>query len=172
MSGIAAAVAGSALIGGASSIISSNRASRTAGETRDAQIAYAERAEGRARRDANRLIPEATDARNQGLQNQIDFLSQAAPLSLNAFQQGNVGAQEILAGSAPQIQNAIMGLPINYDFLAPRTIDYDLEGLLAGAPVISQPPVQPQSAPASSRQDFQLQSPAFYANQFFRGGFR
>lgn len=143
MSGIAAAVAGSAIIGSVTSRNASKRAASTAQNTTDQQLNYMAEQEAQAREDVNRLIPQATQSRLQGQQRAMDLLGQGAPMTMQAMQQGNVGAQDILAGSMPQIQNALMGGNVNYGFMQPRQINVNLEQLLSGVPDVFTPPQSP-----------------------------
>jgi hypothetical protein len=73
-----------------------------------------------AREDVNRLFPEAAQSRLQGFQGAQDIFASSVPQQLNAFQQGNLQAQTT-AGLAPQqIQNALLGLPVDFGFLQPQ----------------------------------------------------
>lgn len=151
MSAIAVAIGtvGAAVVGGISSRNASKRAAETAADTTADQLAYMQAAENRARDDINRLFPQATERRAQGMQQQMDFLSSALPTTMNFMQQGNVGAQNVLAGSMPQIQNAILGGgPIDYGFMQPQQIDYQqpVQDLLAGLPQVWQEPVPEPAA--------------------------
>ena len=152
MSGIATAIAGSAIIGGIASDRASSRAADTAAETSDAQLAYMRDAENRAREDIDRLFPLADESRRRGAQQQMDILSQTMPATIDFMQQGNVGAQGVLAGGMPQIQNAIMGGPVNYDFLQPQQMDYQstLQDLLSGVPSVwTQPTAEDPALPTT-----------------------
>ena len=146
MSGIIAAAAsvGTAAIGAYQSNKASNKAAQTAQETSEAQLAYMRESENRARDDINRLYPQATERRNQGYQQQMDFLGSALPVTMDAMQQGNFNAQQVLAGSMPQYQNAILGGAVDYGFAQPQRIDMSsqIEGLLSGLPQLYSPPEQ------------------------------
>ena len=93
MTMIAAAVIGSAVIGGAVSAYSSNKASKAAGKASDEQIAFSKEMADRSRDDINKFLPQATDARNEGFQQQMNFLNKTLPTTMDMFQQGNVGAR-------------------------------------------------------------------------------
>lgn len=160
---------GSSVIGGIFSDRASSKAADTAQKTSDAQLAYTQEQSDQARGDINRLIPQATDRRNQGYQQQMNFLGQALPVTTNLAQQGNVGAQNVVAGSIPQIQNALMGGQVNYDFMQPQQIDYQsqISQLLAGLPqVYSQ---EQQSAPPTRQETMQQRSQDFLS-QLAGGG--
>ena len=63
------------------------------------------------RQDVLAAFPKAQEARRQGFQGALDVFGQSIPQQLQAFQGGNVGAQQALLGGLPQQQNAILGLP-------------------------------------------------------------
>lgn len=79
--------------------------------------------EGRA--DINRLFPEAQQMQQAGFQGALDIFGQALPQQANVFQQGNVGAQQALLSGLPQMNQAILGGPIDYSALQPQTLDFD-----------------------------------------------
>lgn len=141
MSGVATAIAGAAVVGAIASDKASSKASKTAQQTTDKQLAFQQDQADKARADINQLFPQATQRRNQGYQQSMDFLSSALPATLGFMQQGNVGAQNVIAGSMPQIQNAILGGNIDYSFMQPQQIDYQqqLASVLAGLPTIYDP---------------------------------
>jgi len=171
MSGIAAAVAGSAIIGAVASRSGSRRAADTAQKTSDEQLNYMAEQEGKARQDINKFIPAATQSRLAGTQQAMDLLSRSAPMTMDAFQQGNMGAQNILAGSMPQIQNALMGGAVNYDFMQPQRVNVDLQGLLAGVPNVYNPPRQEDQSPPGNVPAPNIGIPdIFKGNQFAAGG--
>ena len=109
MSGIAAAIAGSAVIGA----ISSNKASKKAAKASEKSAATAagetRRAADEARADVNRLFPQAQMAGQQGFQAALDVFGQSVPAQQQAFQGGNVAAQQQILNGLPQIQNALFG---------------------------------------------------------------
>ena len=84
---------------------------------------YIERATKEARSDIFKLFPEAQQSRQAGISAGLDFLKQSTPQQIGAFQQGNVGAQELIAAGLPQIQNAILGNPVDMRQIQPRQID-------------------------------------------------
>lgn len=98
-----------------------------------------------ARQDVTDIFPEAQRVGAEGFQGALDVISQGLPQQLGAFQQGNIGAQQIISQSLPQIQNAILGLPVNQAAFQPRNINFDpsfLQNLTAPrtSPVALQPP--------------------------------
>lgn len=118
------------------------RAADVARDSNDAQLQYLAASEQKARDEANRLYPEAEEARNQGYQRSMDFLSGAQQPIMNAMQDGNVGAQNVLAGAAPQMQNAILGGPVDYSFMQPQRLDFGLQDMLSGVPTLYEEPAQ------------------------------
>lgn len=146
MSGIAAAAitAGAAVVGGAMQARGARKAADTAGAASDRQLAYLKESEDRARNDINTLTPQAIDAAQQGYQNQLDLYKQSIPMTMDMFGQGNMNAQNTIAGSAPQAANAILGGPVNFDFMQPQAVNYDISGLLSNVPDVWQQPQQQQ----------------------------
>ena len=84
----------------------------------------AERAK-EARADVSALFPAADVNRNLGLQSALDVIGQTTPQQLSAFQQGNVGAQQQLLAGLPQIQNALLGRPVDLSGLQTQTLPID-----------------------------------------------
>ena len=152
MSGIATAIAGSAIIGSIASNKASKRAAGAAENSTREQIEFMKEQADQARSEINKYIPMATQSRNQGFQRQADFLSSALPTTMGMMQQGNMGAQDVLAGSMPQIQNALMGGNVDYGFLQPRKINYQqaVQDILSGFPSIYEEPSQQQGQQGSA----------------------
>ena len=110
----AAVIAGGATLGAAAlDAKSSKNAVKSAERQKAASQAYIEKQIAQARSDIFKLFPAAQESRQQGLQSGIDLYSQAYPAMMNTFQQGNVGAQNALIQGLPQIQNAILGGPVD-----------------------------------------------------------
>lgn len=116
--------------------------------------AFIEKQTALARSDANRLFPQAQQRIGAGTQAAIDINAQAVPASLAPFQQGNVQAQQALLAGLPQIQNALLGMPVDMGALQPQQVNYDasflqqqLPQLLSGQ-VPQQAPTVAQTAPA------------------------
>ena len=78
-----------------------------------------------ARGDALALAPGAFQNRMLGGQAALDVMGQTIPQQMDVYQQGNVGAQSALLAGLPQIQNAILGLPVNMGALQPQQLNYD-----------------------------------------------
>lgn len=84
-----------------------------------ASQAFIEKQVAQARADIFKLFPAAQESRNQGLQAGLALYKQAYPAMMNTFQQGNVQAQNVLTQGLPQIQNAILGNPVNLQGIQP-----------------------------------------------------
>jgi hypothetical protein len=114
MSGIATAIAGSAIVGGVVANNASNRAvdaQEAAGEKASQQLAAAT---GQARGDLFKLFPSSQQNMQQGYQGALDVFKQSLPQQAGAMQAGNVAAQNQLLTGMPQFQNAILGAPVDY----------------------------------------------------------
>ncbi len=85
---------------------------------------------GQARADVSALFPSAQRVGAEGFQGALNVIAGGIPEQLAAFQGGNVGAQQTLGQTLPQIQNAILGLPVNQAaFQQPQTISPNLSFL-------------------------------------------
>ncbi len=76
-------------------------------------------------KQAETLFELSGKNRTTGAQRSLEILGQTIPQQLSAFQQGNVGAQEQLLAGLPQVQNALLGLPVDLSGLQPRQIPVD-----------------------------------------------
>lgn len=95
----------------------------SAEEQKAASQAFIEKSIAQARSDIFKLFPKAQDARTQGLQAGIDLYKQAYPAMMDTFQQGNVGAQNMLLAGLPQANNALTGAaPVDLSGLQAMTI--------------------------------------------------
>ena len=100
---------GGALIGAKSSKDASKAA--TQGQE-NAQVANTQMA-NQARGDVSRLFGDASNVRGETFGNTMNFLNQSIGSQISPFQQGNMAAQNQVARGLPQIQNAIMGNPVD-----------------------------------------------------------
>lgn len=101
---------------------------------------FIEQQAGQARADVSSLFPGAQQVQAQGAQGALDVIGQGIPAQLQAFQQGNVGAQQALQTTLPQFQAAILGQPVDFSAFQPVDLGFDasfLQGLQA--PQIQQP---------------------------------
>lgn len=73
-----------------------------------------------ARSDIMNLFPAAEQNLLAGAGAALDVFNQITPAQAQMFQQGNVGAQNVLAGALPQMQNAILGGQVDYSFMQPQ----------------------------------------------------
>jgi hypothetical protein len=76
---------------------------------REDSQAFIERQIERARGDLFKLYPDAQRSRRLGAQAGLNLLGQSIPKQIEAFQGGNVAAQNMLMQGLPQAQNAILG---------------------------------------------------------------
>lgn len=113
-----ALLAGAAASGGAAYLDrkSNKDAVKSAERQKQQSQEFIERQIKQARADIFKLFPAAQESRQKGLDAGLHLYSQAYPAMMNSFQQGNVGAQQALIAGLPQMQNAIMGDPVNMNF--------------------------------------------------------
>lgn len=118
--GIETIIGGVGLALGAKSARDDNKNAQKANDIAQQQRAdsqaYIERMTKQARQDVFKLFPQAQKSRQQGLDSSYDLYKRLVPIQADIFQQGNMGAQDMLAKGLPQIKNAIMGNPVNTDF--------------------------------------------------------
>lgn len=82
---------------------------------------FAEQARG----DVMSLFPQAQQTNLAGYQGALDVFNQSAPQQMQMAQQGNQNAQAALLAGLPQMNNAILGAPIDYSALQPQSVSYD-----------------------------------------------
>lgn len=108
-----------------------------------------------ARGDVLGLFPEASQARNLGFQAALDVLGQSIPAQLQAFQQGNVGAQQNILAGLPQFRSAILGGQFDPSAFQPTTLGFD-----AGFAQQTLPTFTEQAAPRTAVQQQQQRQQA------------
>lgn len=110
-----ALIAGAVASGGAAILDSKSQRDsvKSAERQKAASQAYIDKAIKDARSDIFKLYPAAQQSRQQGLQSGLDLFRQAYPAMTQAFQGGNVAAQNQLLAGLPQMNNAILGRPVN-----------------------------------------------------------
>ena len=81
---------------------------------------------GQAREDAFNLFPQAQEERRRSFQQALGLLQGALPQQTGTFQQGNVAAQNQILAGLPQIQNAILGRPVDLSALQATQVPIDL----------------------------------------------
>jgi len=134
----------SSIFGGGTSGASEQSQQAQIQANRDA-LAFIEQQSEQARGDIVPLFGQAQDVLAQGTQGALDVISGGLPAQFDAFQQGNVLAQQQLQSTLPQFQNAILGLPTQFPQQA-QTITPDFgfsQGLVA-------PQVQPAALQPSA----------------------
>ena len=129
----AAAIAtGGTLLAAKKSSDATKKAAKSAAQGQSNALGASTAATGQARGDVNRLFDEATQSRQQGFGNALDFTAGAIPQQIAPFQQGNLAAQQQLSRGLPQIQNALLGQPVDLSGFqgrqigSPRDFQFDL----------------------------------------------
>jgi hypothetical protein len=125
---------------------SAQEANATALKQREASQAFIEKQVNQARGDIFKLFPVAQQARQQGIQSGFNLYKAALPTQTQYFQQGNIEAQKQQLAGLGQIQNAILGRPINQNALRPGVVekgDYGAFGGLERFRPVNSPILQP-----------------------------
>ena len=112
--GLAAAVAGAAVVGAVATTSASKRAVKAQEKGNTQASAQLEKATAAARNDLFKLYPAAQQNMQQGYQGALDVFKNTLPQQASTFQAGNVAAQNQLLAGMPQFQNAILGAPVDY----------------------------------------------------------
>lgn len=86
---------------------------------------FIEQMQTQARSDAIPLFGAAQQNINKGAQAALDVYSKALPQQTQAIESGSRSAQAMLLAGFPQIQNAILGLPVNTQGAQPLTYSAD-----------------------------------------------
>lgn len=79
----------------------------------------------RASREAADALPSAIHAATEGVQQGLNVMGEVIPHQFDAFNQGNVGAQQQILAGMPMHDAAIRGQAIDYGSLQPVNINYD-----------------------------------------------
>lgn len=123
--GTAAALTVGSVAGGLlSNNASKKAASQQSRSDKKARAAVKDAAE-QARSDIFDRLDTSEDYSRQGYQDALDVFAQTIPQQANTFTQGNLNAQQAILAGLPQIQNAILGAPINYNAFQPTAITPD-----------------------------------------------
>ena len=117
IAGVGATV-GSAVIGSRAS----SKAADSARAGQDKAFDATSAAANSARNDVNSLFGKSADIRRQTFGDTADFLNQSIGRQIQPFQEGNMAAQEQVSSALPQINNAIMGNPVDFSGFAPKQI--------------------------------------------------
>lgn len=147
-------IAAGAVVGAAAIGAKGNKDATKAGikGQEKSQAAY-DAAVKNAKVDINALFGKAEKSRSKGFGNALDFISGAPARQIAPLQAGNQNAQSTVASGLPQIQNAIMGLPVDFSGLQPKSVgspesfNLDLSRFLPQPEPVQPAPVQPPPAP-------------------------
>jgi len=138
--GIAKVVAGPVL-----GAISSKRAAKKAKKGQRRALAATKSASEQASSTVKDLFGQAREARTQGFDRGLNFLAGAPESQITPFQTGNIQAQEQISRGLPQIQNALLGRPVDLTgFQAqsvgdPASFNFDLSGVRPDRPAEPDP---------------------------------
>jgi hypothetical protein len=110
---------------------------------------FIEQQTNQARGDIFQLFPTAQQARQQGIQSGFNLYKAALPTQTQYFQQGNIQAQNQQLAGLGQIQNAILGRPINQGALKAGVVqqmDYNAYGGLERFRPVNSAPLMPSGS--------------------------
>ena len=97
-------------------------------------------------------FPQAQAQRDASTLAAMGVYADTAPQAFDMFSGGNFGAQQVTAAAPMQIQNALLGLPVDYNFLQPRQQQADFGFMSQGLPQAPQvaatlpPEISPETA--------------------------
>ncbi len=117
-----AALIGGSILGAVSSRNASKRVSSSQREGQDQAIAAQKESTAQARGDAIPLFQNAQQNALQGFQGALDVFGQTIPQQFEAFQGGNVGAQNAILAGLGQQQAAILGQQLDPNALQAQTL--------------------------------------------------
>lgn len=89
-------------------------------------ITATKKATDKAELQLHKLFPAAQQNLQQGFQGALDVFGQSLPSQVQAFQQGNVGAQQQLLAGLQQQQNALFGNQVDFSQLQPVQAQADV----------------------------------------------
>lgn len=115
----AAAIGGASILGAVVGSKSQSKAQKAQAKSSDAAIRATQQAQAQARGDLFKLFPAAQQNLQQGFQGALDVFGKSLPAQTQAFQQGNVGAQQQLLAGLGQQQNALFGNQVDMSQLQP-----------------------------------------------------
>lgn len=145
MSVITAAVivGGSAIAAASISSSAAKDAAKTAAEGQTEALTAVSGSVEQARGEVLPLFEGARESAQQGIGAGIEFLTGAIPQQIEPFRAGNVAAQQQLTRGLPQIQNAILGNPIDLSGFQARKIPFQGFNLPTTPATIRPPATQP-----------------------------
>ena len=145
MSGVATAIAGSAIIGGISSNQNSKRAINAQEDQNARNEQFIREQAIKARGDVLPLYDAARENRGIGTQAAMDVVNDAMPEMSRLLREGNLGAQQTLLAGLPQANNAILGLPVDYNALQPQEVSPSYAWALRSLPQFINPTLPEQT---------------------------
>lgn len=107
-------------------------------QQREQSLAFIREQMGQAQNNLMTYFPQAQQSRQQGYNAAMGLMGSTFQPMLDAYQGGNMMAQQALLSGLPQQNNAILGGPLNYNFAQPQRIQIDpraLAGLTNPAPL-------------------------------------
>jgi hypothetical protein len=147
MSWVAAAVAGSAIVGGVVSSSNAKKGVKAQEKQNEANEAFIREQAINARNDAEPLYDAAQQNRGIGTQAALDTFAQTIPEQGRMLQDGNYQAQgQILAG-LPQSNNALMGMPVDYSQLQAQKLDPNYDWARQQVPQFVNPELRQRTNP-------------------------
>lgn len=149
----AAVLAVSSIGGALASNSASKKAVKASASAADKASLQTLQSKNRARQDLELLFPQAQQSANQGFQSALDVFGQSVPAQSNAFQQGNIGAQQAILSGLPQIQNALFGNQVDFSQMQPFQVQQpDTSFLNQQTPVTIQNQINAEQAAAAEQQ--------------------
>lgn len=102
-------VAAAAVIGAVGTNVAANKSANAQKDAAKVATQQLQGSTGQARSDIGQLFPQAQQSAQQGFQGAMDMFNQSVNPQMQAFQGGNVAAQNQILAGLPQIQNALLG---------------------------------------------------------------
>lgn len=131
VSGMAGGLTGETALQGTAMSVAEQRLAR------EQQLALTERA----RQELTDIFPAAIQNQRQGFQGALDIFGQSLPQQSQALTQGSMNAQQTLAASLPQFQNAILGGQVDFSAFQPRAVSADFGFAQQQLPEMVQPSI-------------------------------
>lgn len=92
------------------------------------------------------IFPKAQQQQAEGFQSAINLFSDLLPQQAQTYQQGNVQAQQSLLAGLPQMQNAILGAPVDYSGFQPQQVSFNPSALQGQQAIGYQTPEEIQAS--------------------------
>lgn len=126
MTAVACAIAGSAIIGAVSAKSAAGKGEVAATKG----LAATQAAAGQARIDATNLYSQANQAAKNSQEKSLDFYQNNAQIAMRPLIEGNMMAQKTVGQGAQQVNNAILGLPVDMSYANnPQQVYADYSGI-------------------------------------------